>query len=270
MKGELIYNVKKYIVLFFVFSFYKVITYGNVATVLGRLFIKNGHTIQSVISQNIDHAKTLADEFLSEYNNFSKPINMDCDLVIISVSDYGIENIITEIIDKRKPVVHTSGSVSKDILKKYSDNYGVLYPLQTIRKEMETIPLIPFLVDGSSEEMTIFLEKFAQTVSDNVQRASDEQRCKMHLAAVIASNFSNYMYCLAEEYCINEKVDFNILKPLILETANRVQQNSPCSLQTGPAIRKDIQTMDKHLRLLTTYPKLRTTYLRITDSIMNP
>ena len=68
---------------------------GNVATVLGRLFIKNGHTIQSVISQNIDHAKTLADEFLSEYNNFSKPINMDCDLVIISVSDYGIENIIT-------------------------------------------------------------------------------------------------------------------------------------------------------------------------------
>lgn len=243
---------------------------GNVATVLGRLFIKNGHTIQSVISQNIDHAKTLADEFQSEYNNFSKPVNMDCDLVIISVSDYGIENIITEIIDKRKPVVHTSGSVSKDILKKYSDNYGVLYPLQTIRKEMETIPLIPFLVDGSSEEMTIFLEKFAQTVSDNVQRASDEQRCKMHLAAVIASNFSNYMYCLAEEYCINEKVDFNILKPLILETANRVQQNSPCSVQTGPAIRKDIQTMDKHLRLLTAYPKLRTTYLRITDSIMNP
>lgn len=243
---------------------------GNVAHVLGRLFVSKGHSIQSVISQNIDHAKTLAEELKAEYADFSKPVNMNCDLVVISVSDYGIENILSEIMDNRKPVVHTSGSASKDILKKYSENYGVLYPLQTIRKEVETIPPIPFLVDGSTEEMTLFIEEFAKTVSDNVQRANDEQRCKMHLAAVIASNFSNYMYCLAEEYCKNESIDFEMLKPLILETANKVLHHSPRNVQTGPAVRRDIQTLDKHLRLLTPYPKMRTTYLRLTDSIMNP
>ncbi len=78
------------------------------------------------------------------------------------------------------------------------------------------------------------------------------------------------MYSIAEDYCKKEKVDFNILKPLIMETAQRVMEHSPAEVQTGPAVRKDIQTMDKHLRLLVNYPKLRTTYLRITDSIMNP
>ena len=243
---------------------------GNVATVLGRLFKKSGHVIQAVVSKNLDHAKTLADELQSEYADLTKPVNMNCDLVVISISDYGIEDILSGIMDNRKPIVHTAGSVSKDILKKYSENYGVLYPLQTIRKEIETIPTIPFLVDGSSEEMTLFIEKFALTLSSQVQRANDEERCKMHLAAVIASNVSNFMYCLAEEYCKNEKMDFELLKPLILETANKVMHHPPSAMQTGPAVRKDIQTMDKHLRLLTPYPKLRTTYLRLTDSIMNP
>jgi predicted short-subunit dehydrogenase-like oxidoreductase (DUF2520 family) len=103
-----------------------------------------------------------------------------------------------------------------------------------------------------------------------VQRTPDEDRLKLHVAAVIVSNFTNHLYAIAEEYCHKESVDFNMLKPLILETAQRIEHISPAAVQTGPAVRKDIHTLDKHLRLLTNHQKLRTTYLRLTDSIMNP
>ncbi|MBN8835120.1 MAG: hypothetical protein ABS68_09980 [Niastella sp. SCN 39-18] len=243
---------------------------GNVATVLGRLIIKNGHTVTHVISPHVENAATLANELNCTYSHCKQPITPDCDLVILSVSDSGLENIHANVKSWNKPVVHTSGSVSIEILKKYADVFGVLYPLQTLRKEMTTIPEIPFLVDGSTDDMYTFIEGFAKTLSHQVQRANDEERSKLHLAAVISSNFTNYMYKLAEQYCIDEGVNFTLLHPLILETAQRATLFSPGNVQTGPAIRKDIQTLDKHLRLLNAYPKLRTTYLRITDSIMNP
>lgn len=243
---------------------------GNVATVLGRLIVQKGHSVKQVISQDINNAQKLAAELQASYADTSATVDMDSDLVIISISDSNLEFILSEFKDNRKPVVHTAGGVSKEVLQKYSDNYGVLYPVQSLRREMKEIPRIPFLIDGSSEEMTRFVENFAKTISDEVNRANDEERIRLHLAAVIVCNFTNYMYSIAEDYCKNEKVDFNILKPLIMETAQRVMEHSPSEVQTGPAIRKDIQTMDKHLRLLVKYPKLRTTYLRITDSIMNP
>jgi predicted short-subunit dehydrogenase-like oxidoreductase (DUF2520 family) len=103
-----------------------------------------------------------------------------------------------------------------------------------------------------------------------VQRTTDEERLKLHTAAVIVSNFTNHLYAIAEDFCKSEHIDFNLLKPLILETAQRIMNMSPADVQTGPAVRKDIQTLDKHLRLLVNHPKLRTTYLRLSDSIMNP
>ena len=242
---------------------------GNVATVLGRLIIKNGHTVTHVISPHIENAGILAEELKCTYSHCKQPIVPDCDLVILSVSDSGLDNIYANVKSWNKPVVHTSGSVSIEILKKYADVYGVLYPLQTLRKEMTTIPEIPFLVDGSTDEMYKFIDEFAKTLSPHVKRANDDERSKLHLAAVISSNFTNYMYKIAEQFCNDEGVDFAMLHPLILETAQRATLFSPADVQTGPAIRKDIQTLDKHLRLLNPYPKLRTTYLRFTDSIMN-
>lgn len=243
---------------------------GNVATILGRLIIQSNHSIVQVISRNKLNAKKLAGELGAAYTDFTEPVNNSSDLIILSISDSSIEHLFANIIQNDKLVVHTAGSVSKDVLGRYSKNFGVLYPLQSLRKEMETIPPIPFLVDGSSDEVTETIEKFAHTLSQNVTRANDEKRLKTHAAAVIVSNFTNYLYAIAEDFCNKEKIDFNILKPLILETAHRIENASPMSVQTGPAVRKDIQTMDKHLKLFNNYPKLKTTYLRLTDSIMNP
>lgn len=243
---------------------------GNVATVLGRLIIQHNHQVIQVISRDVDHACTLATEMGASYASFDGAPDVNADLFILAIADQALETFFTRYGMANKAVVHTAGSVSKDVLVNFSTNYGVLYPLQSLRKEMKIIPTIPFLVDGNTPEVTDFIETFARSISSNVMRVGDEERLKLHAAAVIVSNFTNHLYAIAEDYCIKEKVDFNMLKPLILETAYRIQDASPSSVQTGPAVRKDILTMDKHLRLFAAHPKLRTTYLRLTDSIMNP
>jgi predicted short-subunit dehydrogenase-like oxidoreductase (DUF2520 family) len=243
---------------------------GNVATVIGRQIMRSNHMVTQVISRNKIHAKELADEMGAAYNDFTEPVHKDADIIIIAVSDSGIERLFSSIIKNDKLVVHTAGAVPMDVLKQYSKNYGVLYPLQTLRKEMPEVPEMPFLIDGSNPESLQVIGKFAYSISSNVKQANDEERLKLHAAAVIVSNFTNYLYSIAEDFCNQEHVDFNLLKPLIEETAHRIQNASPKNVQTGPAIRKDIKTLDKHLKLLNNYPKLKTTYLRLTDSIMNP
>jgi predicted short-subunit dehydrogenase-like oxidoreductase (DUF2520 family) len=243
---------------------------GNVATVLGRLIRSKGHEVVQVMSRTIDHARKLGEELGTAYTDFSGLPDATADMYIAAVADFAVRDCLPHIQLQDKLVVHTAGSVSKDVLKILSVNYGVLYPLQSLRKEMEFIPDIPFLVDGNSEGVIQYVEAFARTLSPEVQRTGDEDRLKLHVAAVIVSNFTNHLYAIAEDYCQKEKVDFNMLKPLISETANRIKNMSPADVQTGPAVRKDIHTLDKHLRLLVNHPKLRTTYLRLTDSIMNP
>ena len=204
------------------------------------------------------------------FSDFTGQPDPSADMCILAISDFAILDGLPMLQFNDKLVVHTAGSVSKEVLKVRSTAYGVLYPLQSLTKNMEVIPDIPFLVDGNNEGVIQCIEAFARTLSTVVQRENDENRLKLHAAAVIVSNFTNYLFSITEEFCNKEHVDFNMLKPLIMQTATRIRNVSPSLLQTGPAVRKDIQTLDKHLRLLTNHPKLRTTYLRLTDSIMNP
>lgn len=243
---------------------------GNVASVLGRLITKNGHQVIQVTSRNIEHARILATELNASFTDYNGELDHTADMYIIAVSDMAIHECVHHYNIHDKLVMHTAGSVSKDVLKNTSYNYGVLYPLQSLRKEMQDIPEIPFLVDGNNDGVLKAIFEFASTLSPDVKVMHDEDRLKLHAAAVIVSNFTNHLYAIAEEFCNSEHVDFNLLKPLIMETAARIRDQSPGAVQTGPAARKDIQTLDKHLRLFTNHPKLRTTYLRLTDSIMNP
>ncbi len=243
---------------------------GNVATVLGRLIINNNHQVTQVISRDIENAKLLAQELGASYDDFNARPDSNADIFILAIADQALEHFFTGLGMGDKLVVHTAGSVSIDILKKFSSRYGILYPLQSLRKEMSIIPPIPFLIDGNTDEVTKCIEDFATTISHSVKRAADDERLKLHAAAVIVSNFTNHLYTIAEDFCQKENIDFNLLKPLLLETASRVQHISPSKVQTGPAVRKDILTMDKHLRIFAAHPRLRTMYLRLTDSIMNP
>lgn len=243
---------------------------GNVAVVLASLCVQRGHSIRQVIARDPESAAWMINKTGGSYLNINSNRFDATDLIIIALSDNALPDAIAGFDFKDTPVVHTAGACSIDVLKKNAVNFGVLYPLQSLRKEMEAIPPIPFLIEANNIQTFRLIQEFADTLSDNVKGEGEENRLRLHTAAVMVNNFTNYLYCAAEKFCSNENVDFNVLKPLIKETADRIWEHSPCKMQTGPAVRKDIITLDKHLRLLAPYPKLRTMYMRMTDNIMNP
>ncbi len=242
---------------------------GNVATVLARLCKQKGHAIHQIIARNVTAGNILAAELGATCINIKENADNKIDLVIIAITDNALQETMTGINFGSIPIVHTAGAISMNELTHNSKNIGVLYPLQSLRKEMETIPAIPFLIEANNLETLEFIKTFAQSLGSNVQFETEEKRLRLHAAAVVVNNFTNYLYGTAEKFCIKENVDFNLLKPLIKETAIRIENVSPLDVQTGPAKRGDIITLAKHLRVLEAHPKLRVLYTRLTDGIMN-
>jgi len=243
---------------------------GNVATVLGRLIKDAGHDIIQVISRNKNNAGLLAAELDCSAAATFAEMQKDADLYIAAMSDASLNEIKENINLGDKIIVHTAGSVSKDVLNGVSVNYGVMYPLQSLSKESNSTDLkIPLLIDGNNEYTIQLVQQLADSISPLVKIVTDDYRLKLHVAAVVTNNFTNYLYSLAYDFCKKESVDFEMLQPLIEETALRLKRISPMQTQTGPAVRRDITTLDKHLRILTAHPQLRSVYLKMSDSIMN-
>lgn len=241
---------------------------GNVATVLGRKLQFAGHSIIQVYGRHPDHAEALAALLDSNAVTDLYQITHRADCYIIAVADTAIPVVTDTLKLDKKLVVHTAGSVSMHVLQNCSRNYGVLYPLQSLRREMTDLPVIPFLIDGNTEEDKTLIADLAHTISDQVRIAGDEERLKLHVAAVFVSNFTNHLYTLAQQYCEKERMDFRLLLPLIKEVAMRLQHLSPRQSQTGPAIRHDTGTIDKHLALLKEHPALQEWYRLFTKSLL--
>lgn len=240
---------------------------GNVGTVLSRLIHRVGHTILQIYGRNFEMASSLANESGAVPITDLKLIDTHADIYIIAVADQAVASVSGSLKPINGLLVHTAGSVSMDILKDRSDNYGILYPMQSLRKEIERIPDIPFLIEANSERTTELLQTFANTISHRVSIVNERERAQLHLGAVVINNFVNYLYTVARSHCEKEGVSFELLLPLIAETALRVEQFAPDRLQTGPAIRNDKITIDKHLAMLEGDPLLREMYSYFTDSI---
>lgn len=242
---------------------------GNVATILGRLFKNNGHQIIQVISSNGHSAKILAAMLNCDYADKTAKINLSADFYLMAISDKELTTASLNFQLGNKLVVHTAGAVSKEVLKDISTNYGVMYPLQSLRKDNSSIPInIPLLIDANTIANVDSLQKIAQSISHNVSVADDELRLKLHVAAVFVNNFTNYLYEVAAMYCDKEGADFKLLLPLIKETANRLNLYPPSAMRTGPAVRGDMETIQKHLQLLQNYPQMKALYINMSEQIM--
>jgi predicted short-subunit dehydrogenase-like oxidoreductase (DUF2520 family) len=241
---------------------------GNVATVLARKIKAANHTIVQVVGRHAEHVDTLANELGCKGGDFST-IDNSADIYIIAIADGALHTIGSKLSLANRLVVHTAGAVSRDVLANVSSHYGVMYPLQSLRMERPELPEIPFLVDGNSAASLAKLMEFAGTLSKSVTKSTDTERLKLHVAAVVVSNFTNHLYAHAQDFCEKENVSFAYLQPLIEETASRMRQVMPKELQTGPAIRNDVYTLDRHLKTLSAHPRLRYLYIKLTDSIMH-
>jgi predicted short-subunit dehydrogenase-like oxidoreductase (DUF2520 family) len=243
---------------------------GNVAAVLGRKFRAAGHRILQIVARNAAAATELAYEWDTESANYLTLVNKNADIYLIAVSDVAIAEIAANLRLPGKIVVHTGGSVPKEILKTVSEHYGVFYPLQSIRRELDHLPDIPVFFEGSDEKTTAQLKKLAESISCKPPSiAGAKDRMKLHLAAVIVNNFTNHLLALVEKYCQKEGIDFRELYPLLEETVTRLKTSSPSQTLTGPAIRQDQATIQKHLDLLSGYPQLQKVYAMMTESIQS-
>lgn len=241
---------------------------GNTGTVLSSVLKKAGHEISQVVSRNIDHAKSLASLYNASSATLYEPHFADADFYIIALNDAALDNIERYPALKNKLIVHTAGAVSIKVLENCSGNYGVLYPLQTLSKFSTGIPEIPFLVDGNNEETLHRILGLAKSISEKVEQADDTARLNYHVAAVFVSNFANHMFALGELFCQKEKLEFKNLLPLMNEINERVNQDSPYLTQTGPAMRDDIFTLNRHLQALSAHPDLKYIYLKLSESII--
>jgi predicted short-subunit dehydrogenase-like oxidoreductase (DUF2520 family) len=241
---------------------------GNTATILSRKLKAAGHNIVQVYGRNAKVASDLAYELKTESTNYWAVVNRTADIYLLAVSDIAVAEVVKELGLPDKTIVHTAASVSKEVLNK-SHHYGVFYPLQSLKKESSYLPDAPIIIDASDKETLALLENLANSITDTVVKADDDQRMKLHLAAVFSNNFVNHLYVLAQEYCRKERIDFKLLLPLIQETALSIETIDPLDAQTGPALRHDAATIQKHEELLKDYPHLKKFYLLFTESIWN-
>ena len=241
---------------------------GNVATHLGMALKDAGNEILQIYSRTDYSASLLATKLESNFTLNLSEIDANADLYVISVSDDIVLQILNYLNLKDKLIVHTSGFLPMDILKQASVNYGVFYPLQTFSKsrnmEMKTVPIC---IEANTVENLERLRFIAGQISTDVREMNSEQRKKIHLVAVFASNFPNFMYTIADKLLGDLNIDFDILKPLIKETAEKVQNIKPAEAQTGPAVRGDEKVMAEHLDLLNDYPAYKKLYQIMSEEI---
>jgi predicted short-subunit dehydrogenase-like oxidoreductase (DUF2520 family) len=243
---------------------------GNVATHMGIAFAAAGIRILQVYSRNLDNAETLALKLSCEATSDLDSLPGDADLYVIAVSDDAIPEVVTAFPLHDKLLVHTSGSTEMQLLQEKTSRYGVFYPLQTFSRDVPIdFSRVPLCLEASDAGTLALLEDLAFKLSENVSRVSTEQRRKLHLAAVFACNFVNHMYAQAAEVLKDNDLLFELLRPLISETARKVMMADPKNVQTGPARRHNKGIIEKHLEMLEKHPGLQEMYQFVSKSIMS-
>ncbi|MFD1769683.1 Rossmann-like and DUF2520 domain-containing protein [Sphingobacterium suaedae] len=241
---------------------------GNVATQLGKAFQQAGHTILQVYSRTQANAIALASLLHTDPVHDLRLLNEQADLYLLAVSDQAIAEVATQLPQNIQGiVVHSSGATDISILRRFSA-YGVIYPPQSINKQIEvSLQQVPFGIEGNNSAVAKKLLHLIQDISTKPFSCTSEQRLALHTAAVFANNFTNALFDISYQILKDHALPFDLLKPIIAQTAENVQHHTPASVQTGPAKRKDQQTMNKHLQFLSEKPRWIKIYQQLSEEI---
>ncbi len=239
---------------------------GSVATNLAKSFYKSNFEIVQICSVNILHANELAAAVAAEATTSIETLN-PVDVFMIAVNDDAIAEVVKKLPAGDALVLHTAGSVSMDALQRFA-RYGVLYPLQTFTKKKEVdFSNVPLFIEANTSENLEKVRLLAATISTSVSTLSTEERMKLHVAAVFACNFLNYLLSAAADL---SKENFQALHPLVNEmVAKAFASQHPRQVQTGPALRGDKAILKKHEDLLSLHPELQKIYIILSEAIAN-
>ncbi len=239
---------------------------GNVAWHLGAA-LAGYHIVDAVMSRHIEHAHKLTALTGGVAIDDCQQLPADSDLYIMAISDDAIAQVAASMPPVNGVVVHTSGSISMAALNRFG-RHGVIYPFQTFSKQKKVVlDEVPVLVESNNAEDIHLLHRLVASVSNKVLIASSEQRLQLHIAAVFASNFTNHLYGIASEILKNANLPFDLLHPLLAETMQKACSMNPYLAQTGPAVRGDLQVVNKHIGLMADQPEWQQIYRLLSHAI---
>lgn len=241
-----------------------ILGYGNVGKHLSQALLElSGVELQEVYNRSLPTEVREDVAFIDTITDL-KP----ADITILTVKDDAIGSVSKAIPYEGNLVVHTSGSMPMSKLDA-KNRRGVFYPLQSFSKGSEIdFHTIPICIEAEDKRDLTLLRLLGEKLSKSVQEISSEERKKLHLAATWVNNFTNHIFHLAANYLDENGLSFDLLKPLILETARKIQEIHPSAAQTGPAIRRDSATLQNHLNQMSD-PQLKEIYKLLTESIQN-
>ncbi|MCP4551716.1 MAG: DUF2520 domain-containing protein [Bacteroidetes bacterium] len=241
---------------------------GNVATHLSLALKSANLDILQVYGRNLANTKVLANNIGTPYTNEIISIDPSADLYIVCISDDALDEFVSRFHLKNAFIVHTSGTASIEIFKEDYQNCGAFYPLQTFSKEKRIrFDNVPLCIEANNNINQKLLLSLARKLTTNIQITTHEQRTTLHVAAVFASNFTNHFYSIANEILSDKQLSFDLLKPLIRETAEKVQSISPDEAQTGPAKRNDLKVRLKHIEKLAGFSEYQKIYNYLSSQI---
>lgn len=243
-----------------------VIGTGNVALQFSKLFLKNKFKIDGIYGRS-NFSDSQIDNHL--YTDKVSNISKNSDLYLVAVSDDAYIELLKNIPLKNKFIVHTSGSLVSEMLNSFSKRWGCLYPLQTIKKnQLIEWDNIPFFIEASNDNDLELLTNFCNANNLNYSVKNSNHRNQTHIAAVATNNFIYYLLSTIKEYCDKNKINFENLKPLMDQSLKNVLNFPAHQLQTGPAIRKDLKLIEKHIESLKSENDLKEIYQLFSEKII--
>ena len=243
---------------------------GNVSWHLGVALKMTGVNLTHVWSRNLENAKALSEKLsLKPTDNIEDIFHFE-GILLFCVPDHIISFFAKKIRNTNAIIIHTSGSVNINVFEKHATQLGVFYPLQTFNKLKldKDFKDIPVLVESSTLLVEQILNNWASLIGSKVYKVNSLHRMKIHVAAVFACNYINHMASIAKQILAENNLDYELLKPLIKETLSNILTFDPKEIQTGPSVRKDMDTIEKHINILNSHPDFADAYRSVSDSII--
>ncbi|HYV94770.1 MAG TPA: DUF2520 domain-containing protein [Chitinophagales bacterium] len=241
---------------------------GNVGYQLAWHLNNNGHQIVQVFSRHLPAAKFIGNLMDIACTDKIEEITKGADIYLLSIRDDAIEEVVKQLRLGDKVIAHTSGTVPMKILEQVSTNYGIFYPLQTLSRNVSVdFGVLPICLTASNDFTKKTLIELAGTLTSKIVEVDDEKRLAIHIAGVFANNFTNHLFSVSQMVLEKTGLSFEIMKPLINETVRKIQNHDPLNVQTGPAIRHDDHTIERHLKFLEEDGRFAALYKILSDDI---
>ncbi|MEZ5047932.1 MAG: DUF2520 domain-containing protein [Chitinophagaceae bacterium] len=241
---------------------------GNIGTYYSTCFKQHGHEIIQVVSNTESHAKALSNTLGCNYTTKIEELHQGADVYFFAIQDDALLKLSKQLKLEDKLVMYAAGALSNENFLSMSKEVACIWCVYSIQKNnLPRHRRIPLVVTGTSKNACYKAHKLAESISDLVYEMDEDKKAIVHLGAVFSNNFVNHLYHISENLLTENDISFDILKPIIQNTAEKIMLHASKELQTGPAIRNDQSTMQKHVALLNPTPQTQHIYEVISKSI---